>query len=445
MKWLATAPLSKLETRSIIAFFFVLFPLLGALVEMRSAYMLRRMGDLDCFLRAAWAVRHDADPYAVISDNDWHYNYPPFYAILMTPLADTPHGETKAGHVPYPVSVYITFLLSLFALFWSADALARAIEERSPDEAFRTQPAYCRRWWVLRLWPMLVCFLPIGHTMMRGQVNLIVMALLIAALAGWMRGQSVRAGWWLGMAICIKVIPAYLLVYPLWKRDFRAVGGCLLGCFVGLVALPLVVFGPTQTVTHYQTYGKVFLGPMFNVGEDDSRQKEIVGVNSTDSIGVKNALHNWMYPNQPRPDDLHVGAKIAYLVLGIVMTFLVLRPRIESPIGMAHQFGALIVQMTIFSPVSHSHYLAFCMPIVMSLLAWSWQYRTTVKLTWPLATALVVFAVTQGVAQLPELDLVLKDRCVALFTTLPLWAIPVVQLWRGETVAPSVQETRLAA
>src|SRR5205814_8732672 len=130
----------------------------------------------DVFLRAAWAVRTGADPYAITSDNDWHYLYPPLYAILLTPLADPPKGADPAGYLPYPVSVALVFLISVGSLFWGAHVLASALEARAADTNFQTQPRFCRRWWVLRLWPILICLLPIGHTLMRGQVNLILLA-----------------------------------------------------------------------------------------------------------------------------------------------------------------------------------------------------------------------------------------------------------------------------
>ena len=74
----------------------------GVLVEIRSAYMRRRMTDLNCYLRAAWAVRQGgADLYHVFDDNGWHYNYPPLFAILLTPLADPPTQDLSvvAGNV----------------------------------------------------------------------------------------------------------------------------------------------------------------------------------------------------------------------------------------------------------------------------------------------------------------------------------------------------------
>src|SRR5207302_3186104 len=77
----------------------------GVLVEVRSVYLKRRMGDLDVFLRTAWAVRTGEDIYTVTDDNGYHYHYPPLFAILLAPLADPPIGADRAWTVPYPVTV----------------------------------------------------------------------------------------------------------------------------------------------------------------------------------------------------------------------------------------------------------------------------------------------------------------------------------------------------
>jgi alpha-1,2-mannosyltransferase len=399
------------------------------MVEYRSALLTRRMGDLDVFLRAAWAVRNDADIYAITSDNDWHYLYPPLYAILMTPLADPPKNVVPTGYVPYKYSVAICFLISLLSLFIGVHTLASAMEDRVFTAG---QPAYCRRWWLLRILPVVICFLPIGHTLMRGQVNVIVLAMLCAATAGWIRGQSVRAGGWLAFAICIKVIPVYLLVYPICKLDRRALLGCAAGCFLGLALIPLGVFGPERTKAHYDTYAKAFFGPFLNLTKDERNKEEIA---QTDSVGVRNALHNWMYPDvSNRPEDMHAAAQLTYLGLGFVMTFFTLWPgtvrKNESTTLCAHQFAGLIVLMTFFSPVSHSHYLLFCLPVVMSLLAHTWQGQQTLRVPWRLTGCFIVFNVTMAIAYLPGLE-ILKDRCAALFATLPLWVIPMVQTWRA--------------
>src|SRR5438445_6767462 len=74
----------------VLALLFVAF---GVLVETRSVFLTRRMGDFGCYARGAWAVRSGADLYDVTGDNDWHYNYPALLATLMPPLADPPHAE----------------------------------------------------------------------------------------------------------------------------------------------------------------------------------------------------------------------------------------------------------------------------------------------------------------------------------------------------------------
>jgi hypothetical protein len=431
----ATAPLSRWGKIGVVGFFVFLIAF-GGLVEFRSALLSRRMGDLDVFLRAAWAVRNDADIYAITSDNDWHYLYPPLYAILMTPLADPPKDADSTGYVPYKYSVAICFLLSLLSLFVGVHVLASALEECIFAGG---QPAFRRRWWLLRILPVVICFLPIGHTLMRGQVNVIVLAMLCGAAAGWIRGQSFRAGAWLAFAICIKVIPVYLLVYPICKLDRRALLGCAVGCFVGLVLIPLIAFGPERTKAHYETYAKAFFGPFLNLTKDERNKEEIA---QTDSVGVRNALHNWMYPDAgDRPEDMHVAAKLAYLVLGFVMTFITLWPgtirKIESTTLCAHQIAELIVLMTLFSPVSHSHYLLFCLPVAMSLLAHTWKDQPTLRVPWWLTGCFIVFNVTMAIAYLPGLE-ILKDRCAALFATLPLWLVPAVQTWRGSANTSSV-------
>lgn len=429
-----TEPLSRWGKIGVVLFFLLLLGF-GAHVEQKSAFLTRRMGDLDVFLRASWAVRNDADIYAVTSDNDWHYLYPPLYAILMTPLADPPKGADATGYVPYPISVAICFFINVFALFGGVHVLASALEEKA---GWSEQPRYCRRWWLLRLWPILICILPIGHTLMRGQVNLIILAALCAALAGWLRQQKFRAGLWLALAICIKVIPAFLLVYPLWKRDSRALLGCAAGCFVGLVAIPVFTFGPAGAAKHYDTYARVFLGPYFNVTDDDRSREEIA---TTDSIGVKSALHNWMYRGPEKyTTNMHAAAKATYVLLGVAMTFLTLfaGTRFRAPsrlpdlawINTTHQLGGLILLMAILSPVCHMHYLLFCLPTVIGLLVHAWHKQATLRVPGLLMASFILFNVTLGLAHLPGLEF-LKDLCIALFGTAPLWVIPVVQMWRG--------------
>src|SRR5262249_18739628 len=155
--------------------------------------------------------------------NDWHYHYPPLFAILLAPLADPPPGADRTFALPFAVSVAVFYLLSVACLVWGVHALARAVEETIPCPDSRT------RWWSLRLWPILLGLPAITATVVRGQVGLQLLVLLCGLGASLLRGQRGRAGLWLAAAICLKVIPAYLLIYPLWRRDLRCLAGCAAG------------------------------------------------------------------------------------------------------------------------------------------------------------------------------------------------------------------------
>ena len=50
------ARLSRGERWGLVLFFTAVVGF-GALVEFRTAFLSRKMGDLDCYLRPAWAVR----------------------------------------------------------------------------------------------------------------------------------------------------------------------------------------------------------------------------------------------------------------------------------------------------------------------------------------------------------------------------------------------------
>ena len=290
-----------------IALFFVALVVFGALVEMRTALLSRRMGDLNCFLRPAWAVRAGQDIYQILDDCGWHYNYPPFLAIVLTPLADAPTGEDRAGMLPYAVSAAIWYLINVLCLAIGVHILAKALEENSGLGAV---PFGCRRWWALRLWPVLACLAPVGQSLMRGQVNLIVLMCICAALAGLLRKQNLRAGWWLSWPICIKVFPAFLLLYPMARRDLRCLAGCAVGLLIGLVLVPVAAFGPRGTWDYYQEFYEVTLAPGLGIGSDTSRSAELTMTTSTDSQSLVATLHNALhFDRTTRPLDSSPGLR----------------------------------------------------------------------------------------------------------------------------------------
>ena len=295
--------------RSLIIGFGVLLLAFGWVVLQRSAYMQVRHTDAGVYFRAAWGIQSGTSIYQVRDENGWPYVSTPFLAILLTPLADPPTGtppEMRGYGLPYPASVVVYYALSLAALFGATHILASAIESRSRSPNLRGPPPFGRRWWRLRLLPILICAPMIGSTFSRGQPTFFILICLALMAAAFMRGRSGWAGWWLAMAICIKVFPAYLILYPLWRRDLRCLVTCFAGLVVGLLLLPAAVMGPAKTIASYQEYFHLFLYPAFTgvdnlSGDPNSSWNEIHGHIQS----FKAVLFRLAYPDPTqRPDAI---------------------------------------------------------------------------------------------------------------------------------------------
>ncbi len=413
------------ERRGVIAFAIVLFAF-GGMVELRSAFLQRRKGDLGVFLRAAWAVRADQDLYKITDDNGFHYCYPPLLAVLLTPLADPPADADRSGMLPYAVSVGICYVLNLVFLGVAVHTLARALQ--GPNGP----PPGSRDWWTLRLWPVLACLIPLGHTLMRGQVNLLLLALLCASVAAVVRGRSFRAGVWLALAISLKIIPAFLLIFPAWRRDRRFLGGCAAGLAVGLVAVPVAALGPARTVACYRSLAAGLIGPGLGMGGDDSLAGELTDVKSTDSQSVLAVIHNVLHPDfATRPAKASAGVRLASYVICGALTLVTLlaagRRRTGDALATVLLWGTLILDMLLLSPVCHLHYFSLCTVMAMALIA---ARRERAATPGPGLVALFAYGIVTGLLPvLPGGDRI-RDFGVATTGAFALWLVCVVVLWR---------------
>jgi hypothetical protein len=444
--------LSNWQRLAVIGFLLLFVPL-GAMVVRRSAFLDRRMGDVGCYFRAAWAVRAGVDPYTVVEENKFHYNYPPFLAIVMTPLADAPADEPRPWMLPYWGSVLVWYLISVVALALGVHWLASALEDHMLPDFDRASLRGSYRWWALRLLPVMACIIPIGHSFMRGQVNLIVILCLCATMAAMIRGQSWRAGWWLAWPITIKVFPAFLLLYPLVQRNWRCLGGCAVGLIVGLGLVPAVYFGPQRTVDYYTEFARVTLAPGLGVGADQSRAEELTNLTSTDSQSFVAMLHNTIHPNRyTRPHDASPTLRRVSYVLGAAVLLLTLTAGRWSriPVGpdICLYLGTLVLVMLFICPVCHLHYYSFATPLMMGVLASSWKERLDPVFGWGLILLFAVNIVGNIVPNLPGCE-ALRERGFATIPALILWATALVSLWSSRRQAApaeiNLSSGRLAA
>jgi hypothetical protein len=425
-----SAPLTRWDRLGLVVLAVVLAAF-ACLVEKRSAFMQRRMTDAGVYFRAAWAVRTGADLYQVADENNWHYNYPPLLAILLVPLADAPAGMPRDLMLPYPVLVAMWFLLNLLCLIVAVHWLAQTLEETIAEQGAGHSNWTAREWWTRRLTPLLICLAPVAHTLMRGQVNLILLLLLAGMLRSLVRGHSGKAGVWLAGAICLKIIPAFLLLYPLWRRDLRFLGGCASGLAVGLFLIPTAVFGPAQTATYFDELARGVLAPGLTHQGDSTRAKELTDMTGTGSQSFVVVWHNTLNPDrETRPAHASPWLRMAAFGSGAVLALLTVwawrRRQPHSGPQTYVAWGALTLVMIFVSPVSHLHYFSLCLPLVMGLLA-LYPPRGWLTGAWLAGAGLFLAAHT-----LPHLEPIsyLRDFGLATYVGLLLWVAAILALAR---------------
>jgi alpha-1,2-mannosyltransferase len=432
-------PLRRGERLALIVFCLII-ALFGVIVEHRSAFQHTRKGDLNVFLRAGWAVRAGADLYAVTDDNGFHYHYPPLLAILAAPLADPPAGADRTGMLPYSVSVAVCYLLNLFFLAFAVHQLARALEQNiggtgvSPVGRLRFDwPAGSRGWWALRLVPILACVIPLGHTLSRGQVNLLLLALFAAFLADLLNRRQFRAGLWLSAAICVKIIPAYLLLLPLWRRDGRGLAGCAAGLVLGLVLIPVLFLGPERTVACYREMTRTVLLPGLGNSDDTSRATELTNQTATEGQSILTVLHNTLnYDLATRPQKASPTVRLVSYMIGGLLTLIALGSfgwRREDGIDIVLFFGLLVLNMLLISPVCHLHYYSLLVPLVTALVVYRWQKREGLSLGPWLWGVLILNGIGTFLPQLPDMN-IFRDCGSAMYGSLLIWLTGVAVLWQ---------------
>jgi alpha-1,2-mannosyltransferase len=404
----------------------------GALVEVRSAYLSNRKTDAGVYFRAGWAVRADADLYRVADDNGWHYAYSPAFAALMTPLADAPAGQARPWMLPYPVSVAIWYFLGTIVVFLAVHWTALALEESG---AIPSMPG-SRRWVAMRMLPIMICLCPIGNTLQRGQVNMAVVALVARMFLETVRGRRFHSGCWLAAAICLKVFPAFLVLFPLWRRDRRALAGTAFGLLIGIAVVPSLVWGFSGALDVHEMMLDTVIKPGLGLSSSSTLDREMLEMTATDNQSIQAVVHNFKHWDRAtRPALASWGTKLTHLVAGVFLTGGLLlafgRKRDDNPVRMLLMLGGLVTIMAITSPVSHTHYFCLAVPAVMGLTAYSISRNP--RRLYPRTSLLLLLIGLGCFFTLPSVPVwaARREAGLSLFACLILWLMIVIDLAYG--------------
>ena len=409
--------------------------------------------DFGVYARAAHVALRGGDIYApsTCDDNGWHYAYPPTLAVLAAPLADPFTGEPRGWALPYAVSVALWYALSVGCLAAAAHRFAAAaLPDALPGS---------RRWWYARTGPFMVCLGPVGFTLARGQVNLIVVAAWALGFAAMTNRRPLRAGLWLALAVAVKAIPGIVALYPVVRRDWRTTLAGAMGLVVWLIGVPALVYGVGGAWRANVEFVSVVLAPGALGGGDQTRAAELTNTTATDSVSFQAVIHYWRnraavergtpnlsenyahwslggfaladHPANANPAATADAAsrQLHWLVSGamLLLTLAVGVRRLGRSVAPADALvyvGCLAVVMLLMTPVSHAHYYCYAHPLVVGLWCRGVLARPGRLRPPPMTLALLAaWGTVAGLVLLPfEWAVLLRYSGAGTLLTAGLWA-----------------------
>lgn len=157
--------------------------------------------DLDIYRHAVrwWTGGHELYDYAQpdFLQGFLYFTYPPFAAVLLVPF----------GFVPLGVAGVIFTIGSLVAIFFTTKWLFEAEQLRVPPAAI-----------VFVAVPLIALIEPMRENIMLGQINMLLITLIVFDLLKLDRWKGVGVG----LATAFKLLPGIFIVYFLVTRQWRA-------------------------------------------------------------------------------------------------------------------------------------------------------------------------------------------------------------------------------
>lgn len=299
---------------------------------------------------------------------DLPFTYPPLAAIAFAPFA----------WVSLPVAT-TTITVTTLLLLVVATAMLLTRLEVWPTSAVAPEPAWLRRGWLAAaiVAPAVLALEPIRSNFSLGQINVVLMALVIADCVPrrtpWPRGLL------LGLAIALKLTPAVFVLYFLVRRDTRAV----LTTAASFLAATLVAFV---------------------VARQDSWQYWAHTVGDTDRIGGATFNTNQNFAGALArlglDDPQRIGWWLAAAVLALALTWFAARRALRADQPMLALICIALFGLVV-SPVSWSHHWVWALPVVIVTAVVGFQQRN-VSLAVLSVVGVAVLAWAPMIVLLPE-------------------------------------------
>lgn len=265
-------------------------------------YIQAHAPDFEYFYKGgAWLLRHGAlDPgYDLVGGRverrgtlDW---YLPVVPRLMTVLA----------WLPFDVAGFLWLGLNVVALWGTLRLLGRNLSGLPPQD-----------WPVTQLVPFTLLLGYWYWEMRLNQINTLTLLLVVGSFTAWETGRRGIAGFWLGLAVLLKLTPALVVLWFALKRQWRTTIVAGATFVLAGPAADLVVLGPDATVAAYCGWGQRVLvtgshrGLILADVETDWRNQGLAALGARWLLPTN---YNTRFDNDPRVQHEYGGGPARYL------------------------------------------------------------------------------------------------------------------------------------
>ena len=339
-----------MTTRRLVAASFIILGLVtvGVLYQVKIA---RRLPDYQVYRVTAERALQAAPLYRP-DDGHWQFKYLPAFAILVAPLA----------LIPDPIARVCWFALSFVVLTFVLRTCATVLPDRR----------YSRQFLIWSTVVLLGKFY--AHEFELGQVNILMLAMVVFAVAQLQKGRETAAGALIAAAVVLKPYAVLLVPWLVARRRLPALAGAAIGIAVALL-LPITLYGVDGNTRLLTEWWRTVT---------ETTAPNLADLNNVSAASV---AFRWLGPGTP---SKVLAAVMVLTLLVVAAAVFLMRTGVRAPEPL--EVGLLLTLMPIISPQGWDYVFLLSTLATMLLV----NYRAGLPGLWkPLVTAaLLVIAFT---------------------------------------------------
>jgi hypothetical protein len=292
---------------------------------------------------------------------------------------------------------------------------------------------------------LLLSLRPILSDQHHGNVNLVILFLIVATLYAWRKGYDVLAGMILALAITYKVTPALFVPYFLFKREWRIATATMVGIGLFLLVVPSLALGIEFNAECLSMWWHRILSPYVGKGEVSPQEvnQSMAGVlmrlftdvpaadrNNYGGTQLDLNLFHW-----PKERTSAMIKALSVVFVGLLAYFSRTKTNRRDDPRLFGEWALVVMTMLIVSERSWKHHFVTLLLPYTFLVYHLFIVPASKRTRWILASALTLSTVAMAStsSEIGEFFLGEDGHKVALYYGMFLWSgmiLYVATAWR---------------